>query len=128
MIDPFPSTLSSGSKLAAVYSTVPSICSYNYQWNVSVILKFLLLAETIADDLTIGSLQGYEFASEAWKRVGLVTNSAADNTSGAGQSLKMLRAQKEAVKKELKMFDVCFCNFYGRQPRCKHASRFDAIY
>jgi hypothetical protein len=41
------------------------------------------------------------------------------NTStvhGDQQSLESLRLQKDAVKRELKLFDVHFAKFYGRQP------------
>ncbi len=53
-----------------------------------------------------------------------VTNSTvANNGTGSGQSLEALRAQKEAVKKELKKYDAYFCKFYGRQPRCDAEQR-----
>lgn len=49
---------------------------------------------------------------EAWRRVAAVNQ----NMDGEGQTLESLRLQKDAVKRELKLFDVHFAKFYGRQP------------
>jgi len=58
------------------------------------------------------TFDGYEFAMEAWRRVAAVNQ----NMDGEGQTLESLRLQKDAVKRELKLFDVHFAKFYGRQP------------
>jgi len=64
------------------------------------------------------TFDGYEFAMEAWKRVASVgaTTVNTNTTHGDQQSLESLRLQKDAVKRELKLFDVHFTKFYGRQP------------
>mmetsp|Transcript_42358 Transcript_42358/g.100665 ORF Transcript_42358/g.100665 Transcript_42358/m.100665 type:complete len:283 (-) Transcript_42358:68-916(-) len=66
------------------------------------------------------TFDGYEFAMEAWKRVASVGATSVGNGAmhGAGeeQSLDSLRRQKDAVKRELKLFDAHFTKFYGRQP------------
>lgn len=61
---------------------------------------------------------GYEFAMEAWKRVASVgaTIVSTGTAHGDKRSLESLRLQKDAVKRELKLFDVHFAKFYGRQP------------
>lgn len=58
---------------------------------------------------------GYEFAMEAWKRVASVgaTTINTHSANGDQQSLESLRLQKDAVKRELKLFDVHFTKFYG---------------
>eukprot|EP00960_Hanusia_phi_P047192 758284-Hanusia_phi.AAC.2 len=57
------------------------------------------------------TFDGYEFARDAWKRVSAMGSQG----KGNDQSLESLRQQKEAVKRELKLFDVQFTKFYGRQ-------------
>jgi hypothetical protein len=61
---------------------------------------------------------GYEFAMEAWKRVASVgaTTINTHSANGDQQSLESLRLQKDAVKRELKLFDVHFTKFYGTVP------------
>mmetsp|Transcript_42383 Transcript_42383/g.133528 ORF Transcript_42383/g.133528 Transcript_42383/m.133528 type:complete len:251 (-) Transcript_42383:1054-1806(-) len=58
------------------------------------------------------TFDGYEFARDAWKRVSMMGSQGKTND----QSLESLRQQKESVKRELKLFDVQFTKFYGRQP------------
>ena len=52
---------------------------------------------------------------EAWKRVASVgaTTINTHSANGDQQSLESLRLQKDAVKRELKLFDVHFTKFYG---------------